>query len=244
MSAQDSQTDLYRYYRRAKPGLHCFRLLMGESDLWIEATSDCRAAAEKRLKIIRRQLKEYIYQYPQFLTTLTPWDEDLMAPEVVRRMVAAGQSAAVGPMAAVAGAIAGLLGEELLPSNEELLIENGGDLFLRIQQPRVVGIYAGNSPFSWKIGLKIQPGQAWGLCTSSGTVGPSYSKGKADAAVILSPDPALADAVATACANRIKQAADLSSTTEFAARIAGVKGVLLIIGGQLAVWGEVELAKL
>lgn len=244
MTDQHLKTDVYRFYRRSRPGLHCFRLLIGESDLWIEATSDCRMAAEKHLKTIRRQLKEYIYHHPQFLTTLTPWVEDPTAPEVVRRMIAAGQSAGVGPMAAVAGAIAGMLGEELLPANEELLIENGGDLFLRLQQTRTVALYAGNSPFSWKIGIKIQPGQAWGLCTSSGTVGPAYSEGKADAAVVLAPDPALADAVATACGNRIKKAADLAPTIDFATQIAGIKGVVLVIANKMAVWGEIELVKL
>ncbi len=244
MTDQHRRTDVYRFYRRARPGLHSFRITIGESDLWIEATNDCRTTAEEHLKTLRRQLKEYIYQHPQFLTTLTPWEEDPGAPEVVRRMIAAGKCAGVGPMAAVAGAIAGLLGEELLPANPELLIENGGDLFLHVKQPRTVAIYAGNSPFSWKTGIKIQPGQAWGLCTSSGTVGPSYSEGKADAAVILAPDPALADAVATACANRIKTAADLASTIEFAAQIAGVTGAVLIIGEKMAVWGGIELVKL
>ncbi|HBK68776.1 MAG TPA: hypothetical protein DEB05_13005 [Firmicutes bacterium] len=244
MSSRRLRSDVYRNYRRVRPDLHCFRLVVGESDLWMEATSDCREQAANDLKIIRRQLKEYIYHHPEFVSTLSPWPEDPSAPEIVQWMIAVTRKVGVGPMAAVAGAIAGMLGKKLLSSNKELLIENGGDLFLFVQKSREVAIYAGNSPFSWKTGLRIQPGKAWGLCTSSGTVGPSYSQGQADAVVILSPDPALADAVATATANRIKKPFDLQKAIDFASQIPGISGVVSICGSQMAVWGEIELVNL
>ncbi len=244
MVEKNLRSDVYRNYRRLNPDLHCFRLAVGESDLWVESTFDCQEEAEKILKTLRRQLKEYIYDHPEFISTLSPWPEDTLAPEIVQLMISVSRKAGVGPMSAVAGSIAGMLGQRLVIPGEELLIENGGDLFLSLQKPRIVGIYAGNSPFSWKIGIKIPPGESWGLCTSSGTVGHSYSEGKADAAVILSFDPALADAVATATANRIRNSSDLEKAANFASRIPGVKGVVLILGSQIAAWGEIELVNL
>lgn len=244
MTTKNPRSDVYRNYRRLSPDLHCFRLTVGESDLWIESTFECQAKAEKILKMLRRQIKEYIHYHPGFISTLCPWPEDTLAPQIVQEMITASKTAGVGPMAAVAGSIAGILGQKLLIPGEELLIENGGDLFLSIQKPRTVAIYAGNSPFSWKTGIRIPPGESWGLCTSSGTVGHSYSGGKADAAAILSFDSALADAVATATANRIKKPSDLEKAANFASRIPGIKGAVLIYGSQIAAWGEIELVNL
>jgi len=251
--------DVYRTYRRSRPGRHCFRVAVGETDLWIEASWDCRADVEQLVKYYRRQIKSYIHTHPDLLTTLQPWPVDPQAPEVVARMITAGRQAGVGPMAAVAGAINYCVGVALLNGAEEkaaagereLLIENGGDLFISGSQPRVVAVYAGDSPFSWRIGVQIQMAAAqqdghqyMGMCTSAGRVGHSFSMGRADAAVILSPDPVLADAVATATANRIQTPRDLQTATEFAASIPQVTGALLICGEKMAVWGELQVVNL
>ena len=117
----------------------------------------------------------------------------------------------VGPMAAVAGAIAEHVGKELLPFSREVIVENGGDIFLRIIKARSIGVYAGEtSPFSGKIGLEISPEQTpLGICASSGTVGHSLSFGGSDACIVLSHSTALADAAATAIANLIGYADDI-----------------------------------
>lgn len=200
---------------------------------------------EKEVRRLRRQLRAYISRYPDFLSTLKPWPGDPGAPELVQRMIAAAAKTGVGPMAAVAGAIAEMLGHALLAAGvEEFFIENGGDLYFTRIKPRLVAVYAGSSPFSWQLGLKIPPGKPLSVCTSSGTVGHSFSMGRADAAVVLSPDGALADAAATAAANRVQGPADLEKTAEFIGSIPGVTGVLLICGETLAALGDIELADL
>lgn len=146
-------------------------------------------------------------------------------------------------MAAVAGAIGEFVGRELLRMSPEVIVENGGDIFMRTRSPRKIGIYAGPSPLSQKLAIEVTPEMTpMGICTSSGTFGHSLSFGKCDAAVILAADAALSDAVATATANRVQTEDDLEAAAAFAARIRGVMGAVVIKGERMAVCGEVRLA--
>ena len=128
---------------------------------------------------------------------------------------------------------------DLLKYSNEVIVENGGDIYLKTKEHRKIGVFAGKSPFSEKICLEIAPEDTpLGVCTSSGTVGHSLSLGKADAAVILADDAFLADAVATATGNRVKTWEDIDAAIEFASGIEGVKGVLIIIGDKM---GHMEI---
>jgi len=160
-------------------------------------------------------------------------------------MVSAGEAAGVGPMAAVAGAIAAQVGRELLESGHRVIVENGGDIFLKTDEPVVVGIYAGRSPLSMRIGLRIHPeGRAMAVCTSSGTVGHSVSFGNADAVCVIGASCALADAAATAIGNRISSKADIQQAMEFGKRIPGTDGLVVIVKDRIALWGQLELVPL
>ena len=171
-----------------------------------------------------------------------PIDDD--TPQIIKMMLEAAHKAGVGPMASVAGAIAECVGTELLTFSPEVIVENGGDIYLRISKKRVIGIYAGNSPLSGKIGLEINGRDTpLGICTSSGTVGHSLSYGKADAVIALSRSATLADAAATAIGNLIKEPTDISSGIEVAQSIAGLKGVIIIIGSDMGLWGEVKICQ-
>nr|MBP7176255.1 UPF0280 family protein [Thermoclostridium sp.] len=166
-------------------------------------------------------------------------------PEIICHMCRASQAAGVGPMAAIAGAFSMYVSYDLEPLSGELVIENGGDLYLTGKKQRVVGIYAGNSPLSNKIGLELHPEQLpISICTSSGTVGHSLSFGLADAAVILAKDACLADAAATAIGNLVKTAADIEPALKKAQTIKGISGAMIIVGESMGAWGEVKLVKL
>jgi len=151
----------------------------------------------------------------------------------------------VGPMAAVAGAIAEYVGRELLEFSPEIIVENGGDIFLACSRETRVGIFAGNSPLSLRVGLVVPAaGHSWGVCTSSGTVGPSLSFGRADAVCILSSSASLADAAATAVGNLVRTPGDLEKGLEKAKAIEGVWGAVIILGEKLAAWGKIELVEI
>jgi len=158
-------------------------------------------------------------------------------------MAKAGKKVGVGPMAAVAGAIAEFVGRDLLDYSPEVIIENGGDIFMKSLKVRNIGIYAGNSSFTKKITLKILPQETpLGICTSSGTVGHSLSLGNSDAVIVISPSTSLADASATAIGNLIKNESDISQGIEFAQKVKGIKGILIIKDNKMGIWGNVKIS--
>ena len=232
--------------RMFREGLVGFQVTVKETDLMILAERDLTAEVRDLVFQERRQLETYIQQHPEFLTTLTPWPSDPFAPPVVRDMIEAGAKAGVGPMAAVAGALAARVGQGLLPFSGEVIVENGGDIFLHLTRPATVSLYAGRSPLSYRVGLRITPDPqpAWGVCTSSGTVGHSLSLGRADAACVVAPDAALADACATALGNRVASASDIDAALKWLEDIPGVTGAVIIVGERLGAWGKLEVVPL
>jgi len=238
------QPRLYRDYSD-KGRFHTFRVTVETSDLYVKALCRLDRETEKLVKECRSQIEAAIFRRPLFLTSLTPVTEDPRDGPVPLRMIRAASKAGTGPMAAVAGAVAEFVGRALLQRSPEIIIENGGDIFARVDTPLLCGLYAGHSPFSNKLGLKIEhSGLPVGICTSSGTVGPSTSFGKADAAVVISHDTVLADAVATALGNLIHGDSDLRKGVDWAMTIDGVKGALGVFRDKMAVSGEIELVPL
>jgi ApbE superfamily uncharacterized protein (UPF0280 family) len=236
-----------RFYRTriASSDWVSFTVQVKESDLWIRARRDLAEEAYERLFRHRQGLEEYIRQHPEFEEALTPLPPDPLAPAIIRDMLAAGRTAGVGPMAAVAGAVAQYVGNDLLALSSEIIIENGGDLFIFCRESLTVGLFAGASPLSQRIGVSLPPAAGpVGLCTSSGTVGHSLSFGRADAVTVLSSSAILADAAATAVGNRVRTRQDLSEAIAFAQTIPGVDGVLIVLGDQLGLWGDLEIVSL
>ena len=236
------QPRTYRHW--IKDGdLVSFHATVGETDLFLRAQRSLKEEALKAILEYRTSLKQYIENHPNFLNALEPLIVEEDAPQIVRQMAEAARKAGVGPMAAVAGAIAEGVGRELMKLSPEVIVENGGDIFLNILRSRTVGVYAGDSPFTGGIALEIEPEDTpLGICTSSGTVGPSLSLGRADAVIVLSPSTALADAAATAIGNLVKEAGDIPKGIAFAQGIAGVSGVVIIKVDKMGSWGQVKLS--
>jgi len=236
-----------RTYRNQVHGtdLVSFGVTIKETDLYIRARKNLRSKAERMVEKYRLILEKYIERHPDFLTTLEPFSTGDNAPLIVKEMAESATLAGVGPMAAVAGAIAEYVGRELLEYSPEVIVENGGDIFMKSLSPRTVSIYAGKSKLSNKLALEISPEDTpLGICTSSGTVGHSLSYGKSDAVVIVSPSASLADAVATATGNLVKTETDIQAGLEFSEKIPGVKGALIIINDKMGVHGDLKLSRM
>jgi len=226
-------------------GLESFRIVVKETDLLVRAERLLGNETRDLILKHRLPLERYAGDYPDFLKILTPFPEDRFAPSIVRTMICAAQKAGVGPMAAVAGAIAEYVGKDLLAYSREVIVENGGDIFINTSCPTTLAIFAGDSPLSNKLALRVDPrGRAMGVCTSSGTVGHSMSFGNADAIVVISESAALADAAATAVGNSVSKKTDIATAVNIGKNIQGVLGLVIIIGAELGVWGSVELVKL
>jgi len=222
-----------------------FEVVVKETDLLVRAESDLSKETRESVLKFRHQIETYIGTNPGFQRSLVPLTDDPYAPEIVRQMIQTSQWAGVGPMATVAGAMADWVSKDLLQLSKEVIVENGGDIYLASAKERTIGIYADDSPVSLKLGIVISPDETpLGVCTSSGTVGPSLSFGKADAVCILSKSAALADAAATAVGNVIKGKQDISRGLGRATEIEGVLGTLIIVEEKMGVWGKIRLTRL
>ncbi|MFZ5632502.1 MAG: UPF0280 family protein [Bacillota bacterium] len=236
----------YRLRHRQQDLAH-FRVAVGETDLDVAVrkeryNQEIVALVESLVREYRGQLEDYIARDPDFLKSLVPLDPKAGAPAIAVTMAGAARTAGVGPMAAVAGAISEAVGRVLLKHSRDVIVENGGDIFLRTRGIRKIGIFAGGSVLSNRLGLEIRPEDTpAGICTSSGTVGHSLSFGCADAVVVVSPSAPLADAVATASGNLVRTPADLEKAVDFAASVPGVTGAVIILGDRLAVKGKIKL---
>ena len=134
------------------------------------------------------------------------------------------------------------VGKDLLNYTSQIVVENGGDIFLNVSKDLTIGIYAGKSPLSNKLGLKISSFKTpLGVCTSSGTVGHSLSFGKSDAVTVIAHSASLADATATAVGNLVKGRKDIDKGLEYAQNIKGIMGTLIIVDDKFGVWGNLEI---
>jgi ApbE superfamily uncharacterized protein (UPF0280 family) len=236
-----------RIYRQrvSAADLIAFRVVCQETDLMIQADRLLDHQAREAVLMCRGLIEGYIQRYTAFATTLVPWENQTLAPELIRQMIQAGCAAGVGPMAAVAGAVAESVGRRLLNHCHQVVVENGGDIFLKTHRPAVAGLFAGNSPLSMKLGIRLSDAtHGIGLCTSSGTVGHSLSTGSADAVCVVSYDCALADAAATAIGNRIRSSQDIKSAIAFGQEIDGVLGIVVVADDKIGAWGQIELVGL
>ena len=235
-----------RTYRNwtVKNNLIGFNVTVRETDLFISADSNLTSTALASVHRLRSSLESYITAHREFLISLVPVAYDAWAPEIVREMMQASAKTGVGPMAAVAGAMAEHVGRDLLLHTRNVIIENGGDIYMKSMNDVCVGLFAGRSPLSGRVSIKVRKEEMpLGVCTSSGTVGHSLSFGCTDACCVKSGSVALADAAATAIGNIVKSKKDLQNGLKTGMKIEGVLGIVIIIGDQLGVIGDVELVK-
>jgi len=239
----------YRALHEARD-MHYFNIRIKETDLDIAVdqvsyNDHLISLCQNEVRRLRAELELYISRQPAFGTSFVPLALLTAAPPLARHMAGAAVKSGVGPMAAVAGAFAQAVGEMLMSQVQETIVENGGDIYLNSKRDRLISVFAGRSKFSGRLGIKVKAENSpTGICTSSGTVGPSISLGKADAVVILASDAALADAVATGAANLVQNQDDLMKAVQFAQNINGVSGILAIKDDKMAAWGNIEIVGL
>lgn len=225
-----------------RPGLKRFRY----RDATYNIRCRERKTAEEAVETLREELEAYIRRHPAFRTNLTPLPLLAHPPETARLMARAAELTGLGPMAGVAGTFAQLIGERLAARGEEdLLIENGGDIYIKSEYPTTVALYAGETPFKDKLALFIEPEETpLAICSSSSRMGHSLSLGACDLATVTAAAPAgswgggLADSAATLAANLVRRPADLQPAAERIAALPGISGVLLIKKERIALAGS------
>jgi len=236
----------YRGFCSPGPGEKSYQVVLEQSDLYITSAQDLSAPALDRLQQTRGRIMGYSQFNPDFLTSLSPLQVDNRAPDIVLKMARAGELFQVGPMAAVAGAIAQDIADFLAASSPEIIIENGGDIYLYSRRTRTIGLLP-HPDRSMSLGLVIpETGFPCAVCSSSATVGHSLSLGHGDLVAVKAQNGAVADAAATAFCNLIKDKKSLSGLSKMADKFLGthISGVLAQMGEDMVVMGDMELVVL
>jgi ApbE superfamily uncharacterized protein (UPF0280 family) len=226
-----------------------FELKHLETDLWIGVDPSSFNERMKEVALIkigrlRKIFDQYIQKEPFFKKSLKPFQPSKIAPTEAFEMALASEKAGIGPMSAVAGLFAREVGEEIIQnfSVTELVIENGGDIYVLLKDELVLSVFAGESILSERIGLVIPAkNNKLGICTSAGTVGPSLSYGKADAVVVVCEDILLADALATALGNKVKSPNDVGKVIKQAEKYPEILSLLIICEDKIGIKGENEI---
>ena len=220
-----------------------FQILVEETDLRVTCVEDLSLPMLELVTALRGQIKAWIRVQPEFRTSLAPLPVPAGAPEIVRRMAAGAEAAGVGPFAAVAGTVAHMVAESFVGRSPDLIVENGGDIYIYSRRERFVGLLP--DPRGEPVRVRIRPEDCpVSLCASSAHIGHSLSLGKGDLAVVRATDGALADACATMLCNMLREAKDVERATRRAEsmRKAGVQGVFLQCAERIGIWGKMELA--
>lgn len=177
-----------------------------EKEINIESThlllkTDINANLEEFIAKQRTIIQNEINRNPQFNGYRKV--PQIEKPRILNLMTKASNISGIGPMSAVAGSMSQICLEHLEKFDTRYsIIENGGDIALKTNKEAILAIYAGKSPFSNNIGLKLKPQKdSYGVCTSSGTVGPSKSFGKTDATIVLGKEASITDSLATQIGN-------------------------------------------
>jgi hypothetical protein len=236
-----------RGYRRQTDaaGLVTFEVIHGETDLQVSAVRDLSREAALIVAGLRGDLESYIGAHPLFAESFVPVECDVDAPEIIRAMAEAGARAGVGPMAAVAGSVAERVARGLAYHSPEVIVENGGDLFLLGQTRRRVLLVAGDSALSGRICIELDAEDLpSAVCTSSGKVGHSVSLGAAHGVTVIAADGAVADAAATAVGNLVHGPDGIERALERALAIEGVRAAVVVTGDRIGALGGVRLVPL
>lgn len=220
------------------------RFRIKESNIFIKTDEEAFYPAVEAALTHRVELERYLEREPKILWTLEPMDAGDDAPQIIKKMCSAAKIADVGPMAAVAGALADLIAEAAVNAGASgILVEDGGELFADGEYSFTVSVGAGRSPVSQKIGFRLTPDiYPVGVATSSATVGHAISFGMADAVTVISRNAALADALATSICNSTKgrtHGEAVEAGIRAAKDYSEVRGVLIIVGDKVGVMGDI-----
>jgi ApbE superfamily uncharacterized protein (UPF0280 family) len=153
----------------------------------------------------RNQLENFIKFHPEFQTSFEPlyYEE---APPIVEKMIKAAELADVGPMAAIAGALADIMVDQMVKSKAKVsVVENGGEISIKSSDDIYIALYSLTTILKANIGFLFKgESRPLGVGTSSGTFGHAFSFGQADTVTIFADNAAVADAVATKICNNIR----------------------------------------
>lgn len=239
-----------RTYRSAKikSGEKSFQVILEESDLWIscrkdyyDTVDDLPGRITQKLREARAAIKAWMRVQPEFGPSLVPVKVSANAPQIVQNMARGAERWNVGPMAAVAGAVAEEITRAFMDESPDFLVENGGDIFMASTKERTIALLP-DPENGASIGIKLAAGLfPMSICSSSSTIGHSLSFGQGELVTVLARDASMADAAATHLCNNLKSPKDLEHIIKEAEEDPDIIGLFAQCGSQLGLWGDIEL---
>jgi len=224
---------------------HCYRLKYKYTDLFITSDREILKELEGPVLSFYKEIEKIISGEPAFERSLVPVEIKSYYPPFIKKMCHASRMFGVGPMAAIAGAVCDSIAESIAHNCRFLMIENGGDIFIKSTTGVKVGLYSSNSHFSDKLNIEFDAEQTpCGICSSSGHIGHSLSLGSSDLVTIMSDTTTLADAAATAVANSIKEQTDIEKAINQYKKNKEIKGLVIIKGNKIGIWGAIQLSSM
>ena len=234
--------DIYRNKISAE-GRYSFRVDYKYSGLYMMCDRDIGSELEEAISSFYRDIEMIIAGQPDFEKSLVPIKAGKDLPRIIKEMCDAGEVFSVGPMASVAGALCDHLAKSLMGRCGFLMIENGGDVYIKSSDPLEVGIFTKNIYFRDRLTLLVEAGQTpCGICSSSGSFGHSLSLGKSDLVTVLSRTATIADAAATSIANTINSEEDIDEAITRFSQYKEVDGLIIIKNKRIGLWGKLQLA--
>jgi ApbE superfamily uncharacterized protein (UPF0280 family) len=229
--------------RSRSPDLVSFTVTVKETNLLVQAETDLAREAYAAVYDARTAVEAYRETHGDFARSLVPVPDDDLAPSIIKRMIEDSARAGVGPMAAVAGAIAQFVTERLSPSSPEVIVENGGDIFMRSAKTRVVALLSEGD--ETPVGIEIADAVGGvGISSSSSVIGESLSMGRSRLATVVARTGSLSDAAATALGNLVSAAHDIEPSLGEITAIPGVIGAVVVMGRKIGVMGSLKLVAL
>ncbi len=188
----------------------------------------------------RELLEDYIARHPAFHDAFLPIEALPDAPPIARQMAAAAKRVReVGPMAAVAGAMAEFGCRAAVEAGDQsAIVENGGDIYMVVREPATIGLYSGEEGIRDRLAFRVDPVKTPLAICSSSRMGHSTSLGQCDLATVVSCNAALADAAATYAANSVKTGDDIGPTLDAVMALENVTGILIAQGERIGMAGE------
>lgn len=233
-----------RFYRNSAFSKFTIEVSYKESDLLISTAKEIeQEVCHQILKKYYEEIEQYVKKTPAFLTSLSPLEVDNNAPAIVKEMMRVSWITKIGPFSSVAGAIALYVGKEILTYSDEVIIENGGDIFLKINEDKKLGIYLGENSQMQNLSLRIKSRKhPFGIASSSSSFGHSLNFGGAQLVTVIAKDAVIADGFATSLSNRIKKDRDIVEVLEFVKMDPFLEGIFIYFEEKMFLWGALELA--
>lgn len=235
-----------RFYRKEfSKGWHTYEVSIKETDIFVESIDPLdKTKIYQSVEKYRKELEDYIEVNPEFQHRLSSFSLKSPSSSMIKEMVEKTSLLDVGPMASVAGAIAEYVGKGLSYFSSQLIVENGGDIFIKKRGSVLLGMYAGENSFINDYAISLENNSSYlGVCSSSSFLGHSLSLGNLDLACVVSNSVIFADALATKLANMVNDDEDIEKALEFSKKFDYTQAVLLVRKEKVGIWGQIKLVK-